>query len=78
RETVPPPKLQNIFHCKNRRRNPTLLVGSGDFDVIPRPAMESHGTGLRRVLVLTFCVVGIWSAYICQGLLQEIVGLYNN
>ncbi|KAJ8773741.1 hypothetical protein K2173_006391 [Erythroxylum novogranatense] len=33
--------------------------------------MESHGTGLRRVLVLAFCVAGIWSAYIYQGVLQE-------
>ncbi|KAE9454535.1 hypothetical protein C3L33_13561, partial [Rhododendron williamsianum] len=35
--------------------------------------MESHGAGLRRVLVLAFCVVGIWSAYIYQGVLQETV-----
>ncbi|QHN83463.1 UDP-galactose/UDP-glucose transporter [Arachis hypogaea] len=33
--------------------------------------MEAHGSGLRRVLVLTFCVAGIWSAYIYQGILQE-------
>ncbi|KAM7484340.1 hypothetical protein LguiA_000349 [Lonicera macranthoides] len=33
--------------------------------------MESHGDGLRRVLVLAFCVAGIWSAYIYQGVLQE-------
>ncbi|KAI5584677.1 hypothetical protein BDE02_06G097500 [Populus trichocarpa] len=38
--------------------------------------MEAHGGGggsgsLRRVLVLAFCVAGIWSAYIYQGLLQE-------
>lgn len=33
--------------------------------------MESHGAGLRRVFVLGFCVVGIWSAYIYQGVLQE-------
>ncbi|KAG5521165.1 hypothetical protein RHGRI_033649 [Rhododendron griersonianum] len=35
--------------------------------------MESHGAGLRRVLVLAFCVAGIWSAYIYQGVLQETV-----
>ncbi|XP_048441067.1 UDP-galactose/UDP-glucose transporter 3-like [Pyrus x bretschneideri] len=33
--------------------------------------METHGSGLRRVLVFGFCVVGIWSAYIYQGVLQE-------
>uniref|UniRef100_A0A2P2L0A9 UDP-galactose/UDP-glucose transporter 3 isoform X2 n=1 Tax=Rhizophora mucronata TaxID=61149 RepID=A0A2P2L0A9_RHIMU len=33
--------------------------------------MESHGAGLWRVLVLAFCVAGIWSAYIYQGVLQE-------
>ncbi|XVF85973.1 hypothetical protein PTKIN_Ptkin17bG0159900 [Pterospermum kingtungense] len=33
--------------------------------------MEAHGAGLRRVLVLLFCVTGIWSAYIYQGVLQE-------
>ncbi|CAA2971763.1 UDP-galactose UDP-glucose transporter 3 [Olea europaea subsp. europaea] len=35
--------------------------------------MESHGAGLRRVLLLSVCVVGIWSAYIYQGVLQETV-----
>ncbi|EEF42171.1 UDP-galactose transporter, putative [Ricinus communis] len=33
--------------------------------------MEAHGAGIRRVLVLAFCVAGIWSAYIYQGVLQE-------
>ncbi|KAM0983945.1 hypothetical protein ACFX2I_011350 [Malus domestica] len=33
--------------------------------------MEAHGSGLRRVLVFGFCVVGIWAAYIYQGVLQE-------
>nr|ACU18391.1 unknown [Glycine max] len=33
--------------------------------------MEAHGGGLRRILVLAFCVAGIWSAYIYQGVLQE-------
>ncbi|KAG6429686.1 hypothetical protein SASPL_107738 [Salvia splendens] len=33
--------------------------------------MESHGSGLRRVLLLAFCISGIWSAYIYQGVLQE-------
>ncbi|KAK4763706.1 hypothetical protein SAY87_013144 [Trapa incisa] len=35
--------------------------------------MEAHISGLRRVLVLAFCVAGIWSAYIYQGVLQETV-----
>ncbi|KAL9667292.1 hypothetical protein QQ045_001643 [Rhodiola kirilowii] len=35
--------------------------------------MEAHGAGLRRVVVLAFCVAGIWSAYIYQGVLQETV-----
>ncbi|WVZ09703.1 hypothetical protein V8G54_014233 [Vigna mungo] len=33
--------------------------------------MEAHGGGLRRILLLAFCVAGIWSAYIYQGVLQE-------
>ncbi|MQL71786.1 hypothetical protein Taro_004109 [Colocasia esculenta] len=36
--------------------------------------MEVHhggSGGLGRVLVLAFCVAGIWSAYITQGVLQE-------
>ncbi|XP_047960030.1 UDP-galactose/UDP-glucose transporter 3-like [Salvia hispanica] len=33
--------------------------------------MESHGSRLRRVLLLAFCISGIWSAYIYQGVLQE-------
>lgn len=32
--------------------------------------MESHGS-FRRIFVLAFCVAGIWSAYIYQGVLQE-------
>ncbi|KAJ9554451.1 hypothetical protein OSB04_018496 [Centaurea solstitialis] len=39
---------------------------------IPAP-MESHGVGLRRILELAFCVAGIWTAYIYQGVLQETV-----
>ncbi|KAH6815715.1 UDP-galactose transporter 3 [Perilla frutescens var. frutescens] len=35
--------------------------------------MESHGSGLRRIFVLAFCVAGIWAAYIYQGILQETV-----
>ncbi|KAK1289949.1 UDP-galactose/UDP-glucose transporter 3 [Acorus calamus] len=35
--------------------------------------MEGHGggAGLGRVVLLGFCVAGIWSAYITQGVLQE-------
>ncbi|KAB5561824.1 hypothetical protein DKX38_006781 [Salix brachista] len=34
--------------------------------------MEARGgNSFRRVLVLAFCVAGIWSAYIYQGVLQE-------
>ncbi|CAL9059253.1 unnamed protein product [Musa banksii] len=35
--------------------------------------MEGHEAAARfdRVLLLAFCVVGIWSAYIYQGVLQE-------
>ncbi|KAI4370530.1 hypothetical protein MLD38_018877 [Melastoma candidum] len=33
--------------------------------------MEAQGSGLRRVMILAFCVAGIWSAYIYQGVLQE-------
>eukprot|EP00268_Persea_americana_P039903 TRINITY_DN39558_c0_g2_i1.p1 TRINITY_DN39558_c0_g2~~TRINITY_DN39558_c0_g2_i1.p1 ORF type:complete len:330 (-),score=34.59 TRINITY_DN39558_c0_g2_i1:537-1526(-) len=33
--------------------------------------MEGQGAGIGRVLVLAFCVAGIWSAYITQGILQE-------
>ncbi|KAJ8529181.1 hypothetical protein K7X08_036016 [Anisodus acutangulus] len=35
--------------------------------------MESHGGGLRRVMVLAFCVAGIWIVYIYQGVHQETV-----
>ncbi|KZV43724.1 UDP-galactose transporter 3 isoform 1 [Dorcoceras hygrometricum] len=35
--------------------------------------MESQAAGLRRVLLLSFCVSGIWAAYIYQGILQETV-----
>ncbi|KAG8383105.1 hypothetical protein BUALT_Bualt05G0150200 [Buddleja alternifolia] len=35
--------------------------------------MESSGGGLRRILLLAFCVAGIWAAYIYQGVLQETV-----
>ncbi|KVH97733.1 UDP-galactose/UDP-glucose transporter 3-like [Cynara cardunculus var. scolymus] len=35
--------------------------------------MEFHGVALRRVLELVFCITGIWSAYIYQGVLQETV-----
>ncbi|XP_039117448.1 UDP-galactose/UDP-glucose transporter 3-like [Dioscorea cayenensis subsp. rotundata] len=34
--------------------------------------MEYRG-GVGRVLVLSFCIAGIWSAYITQGVLQETV-----
>ncbi|XP_078429641.1 UDP-galactose transporter 3 [Wolffia australiana] len=34
-------------------------------------AAASGGSALRRVLVMAFCVAGIWSAYITQGVLQE-------
>ncbi|CAI0627770.1 unnamed protein product [Linum tenue] len=33
--------------------------------------MEAHGAGLRRVILLAFCIAGIWAAYIYQGVLQE-------
>ncbi|KAF6159974.1 hypothetical protein GIB67_033058 [Kingdonia uniflora] len=35
--------------------------------------MERRGGGVGRVLVLVFCIAGIWSAYITQGVLQETV-----
>ncbi|XP_023732112.1 UDP-galactose/UDP-glucose transporter 3 [Lactuca sativa] len=35
--------------------------------------MVFHGVGLRRALELAFCIAGIWSAYIYQGVLQETV-----
>ncbi|XP_043704688.1 UDP-galactose/UDP-glucose transporter 3-like [Telopea speciosissima] len=33
--------------------------------------MEGNSTGVGRVFLLSFCVAGIWSAYITQGVLQE-------
>ncbi|KAK4261147.1 hypothetical protein QN277_004189 [Acacia crassicarpa] len=33
--------------------------------------MEAHGAGIRRVLLLVFCIAGICSAYIYQGFVQE-------
>ncbi|KAK1413763.1 hypothetical protein QVD17_35544 [Tagetes erecta] len=35
--------------------------------------MANRGGGLRRLLELVFCITGIWSAYIYQGVLQETV-----
>ncbi|XP_073294155.1 UDP-galactose/UDP-glucose transporter 3-like [Primulina huaijiensis] len=35
--------------------------------------MQSTNSGLRRILLLAFCVAGIWAAYIYQGVLQETV-----
>ena len=35
--------------------------------------MEAYGVGFRQLSVLLFCVTGIWSAYIYQGVLQETV-----
>nr|XP_043626678.1 UDP-galactose/UDP-glucose transporter 3-like [Erigeron canadensis] len=35
--------------------------------------MGIHGVGIRRAMELAFCITGIWSAYIYQGLLQETV-----
>ncbi|KAF9626584.1 hypothetical protein IFM89_036099 [Coptis chinensis] len=35
--------------------------------------MERHGSGVGRVLLLGFCMAGIWSAYITQGVLQETI-----
>ncbi|KAG2323758.1 hypothetical protein Bca52824_006486 [Brassica carinata] len=46
----------------------TRIVAAGESKV-----MEGQGTGLRRVLLLSFCVAGIWAAYIYQGVLQEIL-----
>ncbi|CAI0387609.1 unnamed protein product [Linum tenue] len=33
--------------------------------------MEAHNAGLRRVILLAFCIAGIWAAYIYQGVVQE-------
>ncbi|CAN6466546.1 unnamed protein product [Victoria cruziana] len=33
--------------------------------------MKGQGPGVGRVILLGFCVAGIWSAYITQGVLQE-------
>ncbi|KAM7468561.1 hypothetical protein LguiB_016123 [Lonicera macranthoides] len=63
-----------LFHVEIRLKlyffHPSL-AGKSTWIFRRHLRMESHGTGLRRVLVLTFCVVGIWSAYIYQGVLQE-------
>jgi UDP-galactose transporter B1 len=39
--------------------------------VRPRPRDGGGGSMAGRVAVLAFCVAGIWSAYIYQGVLQE-------
>ncbi|CAG7867024.1 unnamed protein product, partial [Brassica rapa] len=49
----------------NSHSNRRLFIIGGNH------TMESHGSGLRRVLLLSFCVAGIWAAYIYQGVLQE-------
>ena len=50
--------------------------GDGANGVVrPRPRDRGVGGGggsmAGRVAVLAFCVAGIWSAYIYQGVLQE-------
>jgi UDP-galactose transporter B1 len=48
--------------------------GGGANGVIrPRHRGDAGGSGSMagRVAVLAFCVAGIWSAYIYQGVLQE-------
>lgn len=52
--------------------------GDGANGVVrPRPRPRDRGVGggggsmAGRVAVLAFCVAGIWSAYIYQGVLQE-------
>jgi solute carrier family 35 (UDP-galactose transporter), member B1 len=48
--------------------------GDGANGVVrPRPRDRGIGGGSMagRVAVLAFCVAGIWSAYIYQGVLQE-------
>ncbi|KAF9624397.1 hypothetical protein IFM89_011322 [Coptis chinensis] len=35
--------------------------------------MERHGSGVGRALLLGFCIAGIWSSYITQGVLQETI-----
>jgi UDP-galactose transporter B1 len=52
------------------------LRGNGANGVVrPRPrdrgARGGGGSMAGRVAVLAFCVAGIWSAYIYQGVLQE-------
>ncbi|KAF8378421.1 hypothetical protein HHK36_029760 [Tetracentron sinense] len=55
--------------CSTRLRFSALAgsINSGDIS----SGMENHGVGIGRVLVLAFCIAGIWSAYIYQGVLQE-------
>lgn len=48
-----------------------LLRRRSGFPREPTAAMEAKGSGLRRVFILAFCVAGIWTAYIYQGVLQE-------
>jgi solute carrier family 35 (UDP-galactose transporter), member B1 len=48
--------------------------GRGGVRSRPRPRDTGSGGGgsiAARVAVLVFCVAGIWSAYITQGVLQE-------
>jgi UDP-galactose transporter B1 len=46
--------------------------GDGANGVVrPRPRDRGGGSMAGRVAVLAFCVAGIWSAYIYQGVLQE-------
>lgn len=57
--------LHTVPVHKKNPNNPKNRTGSH------HALMEAHGGGLRRILVLAFCVAGIWSAYIYQGILQE-------
>ena len=49
-------------------------LGGGGVNGVVRPRPRDGGGGgsmAGRVAVLAFCVAGIWSAYIYQGVLQE-------
>ena len=45
--------------------------GAGVGGIRSRPRVDGGGSFASRVAVLAFCVAGICSAYITQGVLQE-------
>ncbi|XP_051199864.1 UDP-galactose/UDP-glucose transporter 3 [Lolium perenne] len=74
-ETVRPPRRRTEPERTMVSARKGRGAGGGGGVVRSRPRIDGGGGGsgslASRVAVLAFCVAGIWSAYITQGVLQE-------